>query len=87
MRQVNLEIVRDTESLGEHALRHQRVYIVVIAGVFSEEACTLWTSSLRGDLELENHGLLFMGACQDECFFAMSTFHRVLAPVLVQLDL
>ena len=87
VRQVNLEIVRDTESLSEHALGHQGVHIVVVSGVPSKEACTLWTSALRGDLELKNHGLLFVGTCQDKCLLAMSSLHRVLAPVLVQLDL
>ena len=87
VRQVNLEIVCHTESLSEHALGHQGVHIVVITGVVSKEACTLWTSSLRGDLELENHRLLFSGSRQDKCLLAMSSLHRILAPILVQLDL
>ena len=87
VRQVNLEIVCHTESLSKHALGHQGVHIVVISGVVSKEACSLWTSTLRGDLELENHRLLFSGSRQDECLLAMSSLHRILAPILVQLDL
>ena len=87
VRQVNLEIVRDTKSLSKHALRHQGVHVVVVSGVISKEACTLWTSALRGDLELENHLLLFSGARQNESLLAMSSLHCVLAPVLVQLNL
>ena len=60
---------------------------MVITGVVSKEASTLWTSALRGDLELENHRLLFSGSRQDECLLAMSSLHRILAPILVQLDL
>ena len=55
VRQVNLEIVCHTESLSKHALGHQGVHIVVVSGVVSKEACSLWTSTLRGDLELEHH--------------------------------
>ena len=46
VRQVNLEIVRDTKSLSEHAFGHQGVHIVVVSSVISKETCTLWTSAL-----------------------------------------
>ena len=36
---------------------------------------------------MQNHLPLLIGAAQDECFFAISTSHVVLAPILVHLDL
>ena len=60
---------------------------MVVCGVIAKETCTLWTCALRGDLELEDHGLLFIGARQDERLLTVSALHTVLAPILVQLDL
>ena len=36
---------------------------------------------------MQNHLPLLIGAAQDECLFAISTSHVVLAPILVHLDL
>ena len=58
---------------------------MVVSGVISEEAWTLWTSALRGNLELENHLPLLIGARQDECFLAIRSCHIILAPILIHL--
>ena len=70
---VKLKVVRNAESLSIHALGRQRVHIVVVSGMVSEEAWIQWLRTLRGNLKLENHGLLLSSGRPNKCLLAMGS--------------
>ena len=54
MGEVQFEVISAAERVCVDALGHQRVHIVVVAGMFAKEASAWRVVPLGTDLELEN---------------------------------
>ena len=87
VREVQLEVVVAAEGVRVDALRGQRVYIVVVTCMLTEEAGAWCVVALGADLELDDHLLLLACSAQEECLLAMSALDIILSPVLVKFHL
>ncbi len=61
VREVQLEVVGDTECVSIDRLWHKGVKVVVVTGMLAKEAGSWRTGALASNLELKNHLLLFSG--------------------------
>ena len=87
MGEVELQIVRDAESVSKDGLRDKGVDVVVVCRVLSEEAGSWGADALAGNLELEDHLFPLTCTTEEEVLFAVGSLNVILAPALVHVDL
>ena len=87
VREVQLEVVVAAEGVREDALWGQRMHIVVVTCMLTEEAGAGCIVALGADLELDDHLLLLTCSAQIESLLAMSTLDIILSPVLIKFHL